>query len=129
MDIFQPIIQAIEKYSEIEYGKNEKEDIAMRVIADHIRMLVFSISDGAMPSNEGRGYVLRRVLRRAVRYGDLLGIKDPFLSLLVDDLIALMGSAYPEIIDKINSFFGKIIFVHKTAPAVPLRFFCKTVFA
>ena len=63
-------------------------------------MLSFSIADGAIPSNDGRGYVLRRVRRRAVRYGDLLGIKKPFLSLLVDDLISLMGSAFPEIKDK-----------------------------
>ena len=77
-----------------------KGGVPHRVIADHLRMLSFSIADGVIPSNDGRGYVLRRVLRRAVRYGDLIGIKEPFLNLLVDDLIPLMGDTYPEIQDK-----------------------------
>ena len=102
-DIFQPIIQAIEKYSEIEYGKNEKEDIAMRVIADHIRAITFSIADGQLPSNVKAGYVIRRILRRAVRYGySFLDIKEPFMYQLIDVLDKQMGSQFPEISSQID---------------------------
>ena len=99
-DIFKPIIDKIVDVS----GKdtNYKNSVPHKVIADHLRMLSFSIADGAVPSNDGRGYVLRRVLRRAVRYGDLLGIKDNFMHLLIDDLISIMGKSYPEIVDKKN---------------------------
>ena len=93
-DLFSPIIKKIESISSIKVG------IPHRVIADHLRMLSFSIADGAMPSNEGRGYVIRRVLRRASRYGRMLDLKDPFLYKLVDTLCELMGDAYPEIINK-----------------------------
>ena len=79
-DIFQPIIQKIAKLSKREYGKNKKQDIAMRVIADHIRAIAFSIADGALPSNVKAGYVIRRILRRAVRYGySFLNMKKPFM--------------------------------------------------
>ena len=98
LDLFKILTHKTADISKTDY--NFKGGVPHRVIADHVRMLSFSIADGAIPSNEGRGYVLRRVLRRAVRYGDLLGIKNPFLSLLVDDLISLMGSAFPEIKDK-----------------------------
>ena len=102
-DIFQPIIQALEKYSEIEYGKNEKEDIAMRVIADHIRASAFSIADGQLPSNIKAGYVIRRILRRAVRYGySFLDIKEPFMYQLIDVLDKQMGSQFPEISSQID---------------------------
>ncbi len=102
-DIFQPIIQALEKYSEIEYGKNEKEDIAMRVIADHIRAIAFSIADGQLPSNIKAGYVIRRILRRAVRYGySFLDIKEPFMYQLIDVLDKQMGSQFPEISSQID---------------------------
>ena len=99
-DIFKPIIDKIVDVS----GKDTsyKNCVPHKVIADHLRMLSFSIADGAVPSNDGRGYVLRRVLRRAVRYGDLLGIKDNFMHLLIDDLIDIMGKPYPEIFDKKN---------------------------
>ncbi len=99
-DIFKPIIDKIESIS----GKDSsfKNGIPHKVIADHLRMLSFSIADGAVPSNDGRGYVLRRVLRRAVRYGDLLGIKEPFMHLLLDDLINIMRGSYSEILDKKN---------------------------
>tara|TARA_Y100000768_G_scaffold376135_1_gene347824 strand:+ start:1289 stop:3883 length:2595 start_codon:yes stop_codon:yes gene_type:complete len=99
-DIFKPIIDKIVDVS----GRdtNYKNSVPHKVIADHLRMLSFSIADGAVPSNDGRGYVLRRVLRRAVRYGDLLGIKDNFMHLLIDDLISIMGKSYPEIVDKKN---------------------------
>ena len=102
-DIFQPIIQTIAKYSEIEYGKNEKEDIAMRVIADHIRAIAFSIADGQLPSNVKAGYVIRRILRRAVRYGySFLDIKEPFMYQLIDVLDKQMGSQFPEISSQID---------------------------
>ena len=106
-DIFKPIIDKIVDVS----GKdtNYKNSVPHKVIADHLRMLSFSIADGAVPSNDGRGYVLRRVLRRAVRYGDLLGIKDNFMHLLIDDLISIMGKSYPEIVDKKNH----IVVIHR----------------
>lgn len=94
-DLFKPLIEILEEKSKKAYqGENS---IAMRVIADHIRTLVFSIADGVIPSNEGRGYVIRRILRRAFRYGKLLGFKKPFLHLLVDKVVSIMGEAYPEI--------------------------------
>jgi len=95
-DLFKPLLNIIEEIS----GKsNQGEDgVAMRVIADHTRALVFSIADGIMPSNEGRGYVLRRILRRALRFGNLLGFSKPFLAPLIDSLISSMGDFYPEIV-------------------------------
>ena len=97
-DIFQPIIQKIAKLSKREYGKNKKQDIAMRVIADHIRAIAFSIADGALPSNVKAGYVIRRILRRAVRYGySFLDMKEPFMYKLVEALNKQMGAQFPEI--------------------------------
>ncbi|MCD4761145.1 alanine--tRNA ligase, partial [bacterium] len=97
-DIFQPIIQAIAKLSGTEYGKNEQADIAMRVIADHLRAVTFAITDGQLPSNTGAGYVIRRILRRAVRYGyTFLGFDEPFINELVPLLIDEMGDVFPGI--------------------------------
>ena len=98
-DLFQTIIKSIEDISGVKYHPNNK-GIPHRVIADHIRMLCFSIADGAIPSNEGRGYVLRRVLRRAARFGRELGMKKEFLYKLVDSVIKVMGDSYSEIRDK-----------------------------
>ncbi len=98
-DLFQTIIKSIEEITSIKYNSDEK-GIPHRVIADHIRMLCFSISDGAIPSNEGRGYVLRRVLRRAARFGRNLGMKNNFLFKLVDSVVQVMGDAYPELFEK-----------------------------
>jgi alanyl-tRNA synthetase len=95
-DVFSPIIKAIEKISGIKYEK-EEDMISMRVIADHIRALTFAISDGAVPSNEGRGYVLRRLLRRAARYGRKINLKDPFLFQLVDVVVKNFLHVFPEI--------------------------------
>jgi alanyl-tRNA synthetase len=98
-DLFQYLIQHISKISGIEYGKNEPKDIAMRVIADHIRAIAFSITDGQLPSNNGAGYVIRRILRRAVRYGyQTLDLKEPFFYTLVEKLGEVMGDAFPELI-------------------------------
>jgi alanyl-tRNA synthetase len=98
-DLFMPLIDKLSSLSGIEYTHNDevKTDIAMRVIADHIRMLAFSIADGAMPGNEGRSYVLRRVLRRAARFSRDLGFKEAVLYKLVPTLVEVMGSAYNEI--------------------------------
>lgn len=98
-DIFQPLIKEISRISKVEYGKDEQKDVAMRVIADHIRTIAFSIADGQLPSNAKAGYVIRRILRRAVRYGyTFLNQKAPFMYMLVPVLNAEMGEAYPELI-------------------------------
>src|SRR5262249_19248953 len=108
-DVFRPIFDGLEKLSGKKYGstipkqestgenEQEKIDIAFRVIADHIRALSFAIADGIIPSNEGRGYVLRRILRRAVRYGRSLGFHEPFLYKLVDVVAKTMDGVFPEI--------------------------------
>src|SRR6266702_975419 len=108
-DIFRPIFNELEKLSGKRYGstiprqksagenEQEKIDVAFRVIADHIRALSFAIADGIIPSNEGRGYVLRRILRRAVRYGRSLGFHEPFFFKLVDVVAKTMGDVFPEI--------------------------------
>ena len=98
-DVFQPMLKKIGAICGCEYGKDEKTDIAMRVIADHIRTIAFAITDGQLPSNEKAGYVIRRILRRAVRYGyTFLNMRSAFLYQLVPQLIADMGEAYPELV-------------------------------
>jgi len=98
-DVFTPIIKALEQLSKKQYfgDLDNKNGIAMRVIADHIRTLVFSIADGAMPGNEGRGYVLRRILRRACRYARNLGFRSPMMYQLTDVLSKTMGDVFPEV--------------------------------
>ncbi len=97
-DIFQPIIGEIAKMAGKVYGKDEKTDIAMRVIADHIRAVCFAIADGASPSNDGRGYVIRRILRRAIRYGwDRLDFKEPFMNKLAPVLAHQFRNVFPEL--------------------------------
>ena len=97
-DVFQPIIQEIGKITGLKYGENEKADIAMRVVADHIRTIAFSIADGQLPSNAKAGYVIRRILRRAVRYGyTFLNQHEAFMYRLIDVLCEVMGTAYPEL--------------------------------
>ena len=98
-DVFQPMLHKIGEICGAEYGKEEKVDVAMRVIADHIRTIAFAIADGQLPSNEKAGYVIRRILRRAVRYGyTFLGQREAFMYKLVPQLIADMGAAYPELV-------------------------------
>ena len=106
-DVFTPLINEISKLSGIKYEK-EEDSIAMRVIADHIRTLTFAIGDGAMPGNEGRGYVLRRILRRAARYGRKLNLTKPFFYKLVDVLVSTMGDVFPEIAEK-KDYIKKVI--------------------
>ena len=98
-DIFTPMIQAIATLTGIEYGADQRSDVAMRVIADHIRTIAFAITDGQLPSNAKAGYVIRRILRRAVRYGyTFLGRREAFMYSLLPVLIETMGDAYPELI-------------------------------
>lgn len=98
-DVFTPIIREIETITNTSYNKNKKVDIAIRVISDHVRAVAFSIADGQLPSNTGAGYVIRRILRRAVRYGfTFLDKKEPFIYRLVDVLSRKMGQAFPELI-------------------------------
>jgi len=108
-DIFTPIINEIAKLSNQTYGQNNESDIAMRVMADHLRAVTFAIADGQLPSNTGAGYVIRRILRRAVRYGfTFLGFDEPVLYKLLPILVSQMGDVFPEI--KIqNNFISQVI--------------------
>jgi alanyl-tRNA synthetase len=102
-DVFTPLIREIETRTSTVYGKNEELDIAIRVIADHLRAVSFSIADGQLPANNGAGYVIRRILRRAIRYGyTFLDQKEPFIYALVDTLIGQMGTAFPELKEQQN---------------------------
>lgn len=108
-DIFQPVIGKLEELSGRKYGENEETDIAMRVIADHIRAVSFAIADGASPSNDGRGYVIRRILRRAVRYGwDRLDLEKPFMSDLVPVLATQFKHIFPEL-DAQSAYLQSVI--------------------
>lgn len=100
VDVFQNIIQKIAKIAKLEYGKDEKMDISMRVITDHMRSVTFLITDGVIPNNEGRGYVLRMLLRRAARHGRLLGIKENFLSEVAQVIIDQFKEAYPDLAER-----------------------------
>lgn len=99
-DILRHIMALAEEITGTRYGAAEKSDTSLRIITDHARAVTFLIADGVLPSNEGRGYVLRRVLRRAVRHGRLLGLEKPFLTRLIDEVVSLMGDAYPEIVER-----------------------------
>lgn len=108
-DVFLPMIDSIAKKAGVEYGNDEKVDIALRVISDHIRAIAFAISDGQLPSNTGAGYVIRRILRRAVRYGfNFLDFKEPFLSSLVNPLATQFKDVFPEL-DAQKDFVNRVI--------------------
>jgi len=108
-DIFRPLISFLEKEFRGTYGKSEQVDIAMRVIADHIRAVSFAIADSQLPSNTGAGYVIRRILRRAIRYGySFLDARAPFIYELVDALDLIMGDAFPELRQQ-KEFIKKVI--------------------
>lgn len=119
VDTVQNIMKHISRIAGVEYKKDEKSDISLRVITDHIRSTTFMVGDGVMPSNEGRGYVLRRLLRRAARHGRLLGITKPFLCEVCDTVINENKSAYPELAEK-REYIKKIISVEEES-------FAKTV--
>ena len=108
VDTIKHILNTVEKMADVEYGKDVKTDVSIRIITDHIRAVSFLVADGVLPSNEGRGYVLRRLLRRAARHGKLLGIKENFLYKLVDEVIKVSGEAYPELVEKEN-YIKKVI--------------------
>jgi len=107
-DLFKPIFEEVETICRIPYGKEARSDVCMRVIADHSRAATFLISDGVLPSNEGRGYVLRRIMRRAMRYGKMLGIEGPFLYRTSLKVIELMQEAFPELRET-EAFVSKVI--------------------
>lgn len=107
-DLFMPIIRATEEISGVKYGSEKEKDVAFKVIADHIRTVAFAVGDGALPSNEGRGYVLRRLLRRAVRYAKQININRPFMFELVPVVGEIMHDFYPEVKEK-TDFIQKVI--------------------
>ena len=108
-DLFLPIIQYTANKANVRYKENPKYDIALKVISDHIRALVFMITDGILPSNEGRGYVLRMLLRRAYRYGKVLHLNEPFLYDIAPQVIQIMQNAYPELKDKKRNIYEIIL--------------------
>jgi alanyl-tRNA synthetase len=101
-DLFSPLIESVSDLSSREYPSQDEGDVSVRIIADHIRAISFLIADGIMPSNEGRGYVLRRLIRRAFRHGNLIGIEEPFLFKLVGVVSDVMKDAYPELLSSGN---------------------------
>lgn len=108
-DVFQPLIRRIGEVSHATYGEDGRKDVAMRVIADHVRTIAFSITDGQLPSNAKAGYVIRRILRRAVRYGyTFLGMHESFMYRLIPTLIEVMGDAYPELSAQ-QTLIGKVM--------------------
>jgi len=102
-DLFRPLLEAVAKRCGRPYGRGGDEDASIRVVADHLRAMTFLIGDGVMPGNEGRGYVLRKILRRAMRHGRKLGIEKPFLFELLDAVVAKMSAAYPELLVQAES--------------------------
>ena len=112
VDTVQNIMKHISRITGVQYGAGEKSDISLRVITDHIRSTTFMIGDGVMPSNEGKGYVLRRLLRRAARHGRLLGYKEPFLYKVCETVINENRTAYPELVEK-KDFITKVIRVEE----------------
>lgn len=111
-DLFMPIIHKTEEFATTSYGKNTESDTAFKVIADHIRTVSFAIGDGALPSNEGRGYVLRRLIRRAVRFAKEIGINKPFMHLLVETVGDIMKDFYPEVL-KQSGYISSIVKVEE----------------
>jgi alanyl-tRNA synthetase len=107
-DLLQGIIRHIERHSGKKYGDNERDSVSMRVIADHCRAVTFLICDGALPSNEGRGYVLRRIMRRAARHAKMLGVGEPLLYRMVEAVREMMGDAYPELAER-EAYIKKVI--------------------
>lgn len=118
-DLFQPIIKQIAVLAGVPYHKDEQADISYQVIADHLRSMTFLISDGVLPSNEGRGYVLRRIIRRAIRYGKLIGINTSFLYKLIGTIVDEMRQAYPELVDS-REHIAKVVLLEEERFATTL---------
>ncbi|MFH1076822.1 MAG: alanine--tRNA ligase [Pseudomonadota bacterium] len=119
-DLFMPIIKAIEELSGRSYGSDKSKDISIRVVADHSRAAAFLIGDGILPSNEGRGYVLRRILRRAIRHGRMLGVERPFIHETALKVIEVMSQAYPDLVDAV-AYIRKVIINEEERFAVTLE--------
>ena len=113
-DLIFPIIEHAAKIAGVEYGKDKSTDVSLKVIADHVRSMTFMIGDGILPSNEGRGYVLRRILRRAIRHARLLGINDMFLCGAVDVVIGMFGHVYTNLVEKAD-FIKKVVEMEETS--------------
>lgn len=119
-DLLFPIIECAAKIAGVEYGKDSKTDVSLKVIADHVRSLAIMIADGILPSNEGRGYVLRRILRRAIRHGRLIGIDEMFLVRAVDVVIDIYGDTYTELVEK-REYLHKVVEMEETSFLRTLR--------
>ena len=126
-DLIYPIIEYAAKVAGVEYGKDAKTDVSLKVIADHVRSLTFLIADGVLPSNEGRGYVLRRILRRAIRHARLIGIEDKFLNGAVDVVIDMFKEPYPYLVEK-ASFLHKVVEMEETSFLRTLRQGCELLY-
>jgi alanyl-tRNA synthetase len=107
-DLFIPLIQCAANMVHKRYGENDSDDRALRIVAEHGRSIAFLLADGVIPSNEGRGYVLRRVLRRAALFGRKLGLNEPFLIQLAQVTISTMGAVYPELVRERDFIFNTI---------------------
>ena len=107
-DLLRPVIAAVEELTGRRYGASRDSDVSMRVIADHARATAFLVTDGVLPSNEGRGYVLRRILRRGLRHGRLLGLEDPFMAAVTGRVVTLMQAAYPELAES-QEYVARVI--------------------
>jgi alanyl-tRNA synthetase len=112
VDTIKHILDRASEITSTKYGADSKTDISLRIITDHVRAVTFMVSDGIMPNNEGRGYVLRRLLRRAARHGKLLGVEGNFLTDLVDDVIKVSGEAYPDLVAR-QDYIKKIISIEE----------------
>ncbi|HBN97411.1 MAG TPA: alanine--tRNA ligase, partial [Firmicutes bacterium] len=108
VDNLRPVLDGVGQLAGVVYGGNAQRDVSLRVVADHVRAVTFLIADGVLPSNEGRGYVLRRLIRRAIRHGRLLGIRDPFLNPVVAWVIEQMKGAYPELLER-EDYIYKVV--------------------
>ncbi|MBE0475791.1 MAG: alanine--tRNA ligase [Coriobacteriia bacterium] len=119
-DVLRAVMRVAEDVSGTAYGAGERSDVSLRIITDHARAVTFLIADGVLPANEGRGYVLRRLLRRAVRHGRLLGVEEEFLGGLTDKVVELMGDAYPEIVEQ-HALISRIVESEETRFGSTLR--------
>ena len=120
VDTIKSVLEKVTEIAGIKYGENPVSDKSVRIITDHIRSVAFMVGDGILPSNEGRGYVLRRLLRRAARHGKLLGIEGPFLNRLLDVVIDTCGEAYPELVEK-EDYIRKVIGIEEEKFAETLQ--------